>query len=266
MAILSHAGTLNYLAVPPTDEETLTMYTPESPDAQEKEKDINALPLVKALRENRNFVESRPHLKQPPLFREQSLTAGTLMGPGRVIVPPIGFSEKGGKSYVQIQHVGTDLCGHPGVVHGGFLATLLDEGLWRSPIGALEASVHMTAKLEINYKAPAMADQYLVLRATTVKVEGRKAWVEGQVETLPEPGQEPIVLATASALYICPKNASTVSRFRQSWPAISCLPEPVLTYPSRTLSRRSKQSRGCPNTIPLKDRACVFHSTISSWS
>ena len=81
----------------------------------------------------------------------------------------------------------------------------------------------MTAKLEINYKVPAVADQYLVLRATTVKVEGRKAWVEGHIETLPtEEGQEPTILATASALYVSPKQAAVrnISHSCNSpWPA-----------------------------------------------
>jgi acyl-coenzyme A thioesterase PaaI-like protein len=33
---------------------------------------------------------------------------------------------------VIIVHVGRGLCGHDGIVHGGLLATLLDEGLGRT--------------------------------------------------------------------------------------------------------------------------------------
>jgi hypothetical protein len=62
-------------------------------------------------------------------------------------------------------------------------------------------------------------EQFLVLRARTVRVEGRKAWVEGWIETMPgiEQGEEgegrhlkgaqPEVLVTASALFIEPKGA-----------------------------------------------------------
>ncbi|KAK4101772.1 adenylylsulfate kinase [Parathielavia hyrcaniae] len=194
---------------PPTDADTLDSFVPYDEDAQAKEDFIHSHPLAASLRSNPDFIESRPHLKIPPSWRRHNLTGGTLLGPGKVAVPPISWSHREGKSYVQIQHVGTDLCGHMGIIHGGFLATMLDEGLARCCFPVLPFNVGMTAKLEINYKAPAMADQYLVLRAETVKVEGRKAWVEGHIETLPtEPGQEPTVLATASALYVSPKQAA----------------------------------------------------------
>jgi len=189
---------------PPSDADTLCLFTPLDDDAQAKEIFINSHPLALSLRANSDLVESRPHMKIPPAWRKHNLTGGTLIGPGKVAVPPFSWSEKSGKSFVQISHVGTDLCGHQGIIHGGYLATMLDEGLARCCFPVLPFNIGMTAKLEINYKAPATADQYLVLRATTTKVEGRKAWVEGHIETLPtEKEQEPVVLATASALYIC---------------------------------------------------------------
>lgn len=194
---------------PATDAQSLNIFQAVEPEEVEKEAFINSLPLVASLRANPDFTESRPHMKIPPSWREQNFTAGTLMGPGKVAVPPFSFSEKDGKSYVQISHVGTDLCGHVGIVHGGYLATMLDEGLARCCFPALPHNIGMTAKLEVNYKAPAKANQYLVLKGTTTKVEGRKAWVEGHIETLPTAeGEEPEVLVTASALYISPKQAS----------------------------------------------------------
>lgn len=194
---------------PPTAAESLALFEPQDGDAKAKDDYINSHPLAASLRADPDMVEARPHMQIPPSWRKHNLTGGTLMGPGKMIIPPFSWTEKSGKKYVQITHVGTDLCGHQGIIHGGFLATMLDEGLARCCFPALPYNIGMTAKLEINYKAPAMADQYLVLRATTTKVEGRKAWVEGHIETLPtEEGQEPTILATASALYISPKQAS----------------------------------------------------------
>ncbi|KAK3305096.1 HotDog domain-containing protein [Chaetomium strumarium] len=165
---------------------------PREDDSKAKEDYINSHPLTRSLRSDPNFTESRDHEKIPPAWRRQNLTGGPLMGPGRITIPPFSWTERGGKSYVQIAHIGTDLCGHLGIIHG-----------------ALPFNVGMTAKLEINYMQPAVANQYLVLRATTVKVEGRKAWVEGHIETLPTgEGQQPTVLTTASALFISPKQAS----------------------------------------------------------
>jgi 3'-phosphoadenosine 5'-phosphosulfate synthase len=202
-------GTVAAVLRPPSDAETLSMCTPADEEARAKEDYINAHPFVATLRANPDYVESRPHMKIPPAWRNQNLTGGTLMGPGKMIIPPFSWTDKTGKSYVQITHVGTKLCGHMGIIHGGFLATMLDEGLARCCFPVLPHNIGLTAKLEVNYKAPAMADQYLVLRATTTKVEGRKAWVDGQIETLPtKEGEQPIVLATASALYISPKEAA----------------------------------------------------------
>ena len=192
----------------PTDEETLTSFT--APDARSQEIDdfIRNHPLAVALREDPAFTESRPHLKIPQYMRERNLTAGTLSGPNKIVVPPYAFCEEGGKSMVTFLYLGSDVSGHPGIVHGGLLATLLDEGLARCCFPALPNKVGVTANLNIDYRRPAPADAYAVLKAETVKVEGRKAWVEGRIETLPEEGQEPMVLVEAKALFIEPRQAA----------------------------------------------------------
>lgn len=196
---------------PIPDSETLEMYEPESPEEREIEDYINAHPLAAELRSDPEMIESRPHLKMPALFRHANFTGNTLMGKGRVTVPPVAWADAHGKSITTISHLGTDMCGHPGIVHGGFLATMLDEGLARCCFAALPHNVGMTATLTVNYKAPARADSYIVLRATTTKVEGRKAWVEGRLETLPAEGEQPVVIATAEGLFISPKNAEKMA-------------------------------------------------------
>lgn len=196
------------LAVPVTDAQSLELYEPTSDFEREVEKTINSHPLVEELRNNPDFDESRPHMKIPTAFRPHNLTGGVLLGPGRVAVPPYSWSEKEGKSLVSISYLGEDLCGHPGIVHGGFLATMLDEGLARCCFPALPHKVGMTANLNINYRSPAKAGSYVVLRATTTKVEGRKAWVEGRIETFVDEGETPTLIADATALFISPKQAA----------------------------------------------------------
>ncbi|KAJ5587611.1 thioesterase family protein [Penicillium hispanicum] len=192
----------------PTDEETLAAFTPPDATAQEIDDHLRTHPEAVKLRENPDFKEARPHLKIPESLRARSLTAGTLAGPNKIVVPPYVFGERDGKSMVSLMFLGSDICGHPGIVHGGLLATLLDEGLARCCFPALPNKVGVTANLNIDYRAPAMADSYVALRAETVKVEGRKAWVEGRIETLPEDGKEPVVLVEAKALFIEPKQAA----------------------------------------------------------
>lgn len=195
-----------------TDVETLSMY--EAPDDFSREVDdyIRESTLAQSLREHPDFTESRPHLKIPAEIRQHNLTAGTLAGPGMIAVPPYYFNERDGKSMVQIFYVGPNCSGHPGIVHGGFLATMLDEGLARCAFPAMPNKVGVTANLQINYLKPTMAGQYLVLRAKTTKVEGRKAWAEGWIESLEvAEGEEPQKLVEATALFVEPRHAK-VSR------------------------------------------------------
>ncbi|KAI0828381.1 Thioesterase/thiol ester dehydrase-isomerase [Hypoxylon sp. FL0890] len=211
MAAAPAVPVVNELLNPPTDEESLTMFVPETDHQREVEDFIQNHPLTQEMRAKPEFSEARPHLKIPPAYRNYNLTGGTLMGPGRLEVPPIIFAEAGGKSLVSISYLGDELCGHPGIIHGGLLATLLDEGLARCCFAALPQKIGMTANLNINYRSPALAGSYVVLRATTTKVEGRKAWVTGRLETLVNEGETPKVLAEADALFVMPKQAALMT-------------------------------------------------------
>lgn len=183
---------------------------------QRIEATINAHPLAASLRARPEMTESRPHMKMPSSYRQHTLTGGALLGPGRMTVAPFSWTEDGGKSLVGISHVGTEMCGHPGIVHGGYIATMLDEGLARCCFAALPHKIGVTANLNIDYRKPMPADSFLVLRATTTKVEGRKAWVKGHIELLQDEGAKPIIFAEATAMFVSPKHAavSILSRKR----------------------------------------------------
>ena len=200
------------IANPPSDEETLTLFTPSTAEVAEIEKSIFTHPLTKSLLDDETYIASRPHLKIPEQLRAQNLTGGTLLGPNKIAVPPLQFSTADGSKFVSIQYLGSALCGHPGIVHGGLLGTLLDEGLARCCFPALPNKVAVTASLNITYKAPCMANQIVVMVAETTKVEGRKAWVKGRLETLPKGDEKPLVLTEAEALFIEPRQAAQMKR------------------------------------------------------
>jgi len=61
-----------------------------------------------------------------------SLTAGALRGPGKLAIAPLIRSRKDESEIIAFVHVGRGLCGHDGIIHGGLLATLLDETLART--------------------------------------------------------------------------------------------------------------------------------------
>lgn len=101
--------TLRSLLSPPTDVETLALFEPQSDEERAVEAFIQNHPLAAELRARPEFVESRPHLRIPASFRAHNLTGGTLLGPGKVTVPPVAFAEEGGRSLVSITHLGEEL-------------------------------------------------------------------------------------------------------------------------------------------------------------
>lgn len=131
-------------------------------------------------------------------------------------------------SVVSVFHIGRDLCGHPGFVHGGLLSVLFDEVFARCVSAAFPSGLGMTANLNVDFRKPALPDRLYVLQVETTKVEGRKAWVQGRMTYLPvhlpvpsdaiepivpdsallrEDAEGPVMVAEAKALFIEPKFA-----------------------------------------------------------
>lgn len=215
MAAYPALQTVNEILTPPTDEETLLLFNPTPEESSYAiNQHILSHPLTKILEADPKFSAARPHLKIPPSLRPHNFTGGTLSGEDMIPVPPLIFGTKDGSELVSIQYLGVALCGHPGIIHGGLLATLLDEGLARCCFAALPNKVGVTASLKIDYRKPCVAGQYVVLKAETTQVDGRKAWVKGRLETLPDEG-EGEVLVEAEALFIEPRGAK-VSRSLQN--------------------------------------------------
>lgn len=83
-----------------------------------------------------------------------------------------------------------DLNGHPGIVHGGIISTLLDE------LMALSVAAHIpdfdfadvnkfgqlfTMQLDVRFKRPVRTGAHAVLRTWCIGNEGRKWWVRAQL-------------------------------------------------------------------------------------
>lgn len=131
------------------------------------------------------------------------------MGPGRFDVPPIVFCDE--QKLVSLAHVGGDMCGHVGMIHGGLLSIMLDEGLARCAFNSLPSKIGFTANLNVNFRNPSPANSYLLLTAETVKAEGRKCWVKGRIELLEDDEKPGKLLVEAEALYVEPKYAKVSS-------------------------------------------------------
>jgi hypothetical protein len=95
---------------------------------------LKSLPLLKMHRSRADadlWYETRPYLHFPEERHVNSLTARALRGPGKLAFAPLLRSKKDESETVAFIHVRRGLCGHDGIVHGGLLATLLDETLAR---------------------------------------------------------------------------------------------------------------------------------------
>lgn len=170
--------------------------------SSEIEKDLNKLPVVRQLKQESRYKQIRSWENMKDKGRlEKLFTAGTLRTPGGLSIEPMVFVDTEEKSSVAIVHCGRLLTGFPLIVHGGVLGTLLDEALARIAFLSFKVPVGVTANLDINYKAPTLAHQFLVITTWTEEVkEGRKALVAGSVQTTH--GKE---LVRAKATFVSPK-------------------------------------------------------------
>lgn len=99
------------------------------------EEQLQNLPILlkhRAAEDREAWYETRPYKSFPEERRANNLTAGALRGPGLLALPPLVRARRDESEGFILVHVGRGLCGHDGIVHGGLLATLLDEGLART--------------------------------------------------------------------------------------------------------------------------------------
>lgn len=151
------------------------------------EKELQKLPLYQELSSDPKFESVRAWNYVDSNTLNELVTNGTLSTPGGFAIKPILFFDKENRESVSIYHVGEKLCGYPFLVHGGILATILDEILKRTsslnfgidPLIDYKPDKIKTKTIELQYKFPTMANSFLVVRC---KNEGDK--VEGRIETL----------------------------------------------------------------------------------
>ncbi len=83
------------------------------------------------------------------------------------------------KSVVCLAQVSDQFEGHPGYVHGGAIATLLDEAMSKS-VRARNA-LAMTRELKVEYLCPVPSCTPIRIEGRIVKHEGRKYWAEAAI-------------------------------------------------------------------------------------
>ena len=90
--------------------------------------------------------------------------------------------------------------GWPRVLHGGIVATLLDEAA--AHVAYARGQHGATARLNIRYSRPALLDEPLRVSATLVKDSRRMLTIEARITTL---GEDKIAEAEATLLLLTPE-------------------------------------------------------------
>jgi len=186
---------------------------PTSPESvaytETLEQKLQTIPLLEKLRKQPDateWYEVRPYKNLPEERRVNNLTSGALRGPGKLALYPLARVKKDESESYVFTHLGRGLCGHDGIIHGGLLATILDETIARTAIANLPDKVGVTAQLTLNYRAPTRADQFVVIRTFLEEAKGRKVTVNGRVE-----GLDGTVLVEAKATFVQPRYAKLLN-------------------------------------------------------
>ena len=100
-------------------------------------------------------------------------------GPANATGLHLEFQLAEDKSVVCFAEVSNGFEGHPGYLHGGVIATLLDEAMSKS-VRARNA-LAMTRELKVEYLRPVPSGVPIRIEGRIVKHEGRKFWAEAAI-------------------------------------------------------------------------------------
>lgn len=143
------------------------------------------LPVVKQLQQA-GYMEVFPDRSKQVLLIDKALST-----PGGVAIPPRFFYDPVRRETVGVYHLGMKLTGYPFIVHGGILATVMED-LMRESVKFLKSKDgEFTKDLSVSYKFPTFANQFVVIRTTKVEEFGKN--VKLSVEVTDQSGNRQLV-------------------------------------------------------------------------
>ncbi|KAK4199781.1 putative mitochondrial membrane protein FMP10 [Triangularia verruculosa] len=204
--------------------------TPPVPDSPEDgyviadlHSQASRLPIVKQLSSDPAWTFWDAYNTLSDTHRAQHITAHTLRGSRGVGGYQRIFYNSSTGELVSVIFFGPATIGWPGVVHGGCLATILDESCGRAAFKQWGGMAGVTANLNIEYKKATLANGFYIIRVKPRTEEelpeherGKrhyKSWVDAVIEE-PASGQ---VTVKAEALFVGGKGNGKGEKTRFSW-------------------------------------------------
>ncbi|KAI9838956.1 MAG: hypothetical protein M1819_004164 [Sarea resinae] len=164
---------------------------------------LSTLHLVRSLRDDPEWREWDAYSNYVTgAERAHRLTTGPLAGARGIGLQKVFFNAAAGQA-ISVIWFGGGVEGWPGIVHGGVIATVMDESTARVATRGLKGRTGVTANLSLNYRAPTFSNNFYVLRVGPVE-EGsteRKAVAPATLETL-----DGKVCVEARGLFVVPKD------------------------------------------------------------
>lgn len=145
----------------PEDAEQVKKYRSDLHNRLEK------LSLVQQLKGS-GFVEVFPGRR-----KDDQLVDKTLLTPGAIAIPPKFYYNPDKKEIVGVYHMGMKLTGYPFIVHGGILATIMEDLMRESVKLIKQKEGEKTKELSVSYMMPTFANQFVFVRTTSVENLGK---------------------------------------------------------------------------------------------
>lgn len=136
---------------------------------------------------------------------DHHLLHSALAGPHRVEEYKLHVSKVDRTSVMAHARLGPQVCGHPGIAHGGILASLLDDAMGAAFFSARLGS-GFTANLSVDYRRPLPAGRDVLVTAAIERVEestsgsgSKKVYLVGSIVDKEDPS---VVYTQGKALFI----------------------------------------------------------------
>lgn len=144
---------------------------------------LNKLPILNQLSQN-GYVEVVNNDNNNTSKKENTQDRLVLQGlssPGAIGIEPKFYYNPRTKDTVGIYHLGMKLTGYPFIIHGGVLATVLEDLMRESVKFVMDKPGEKLKDLTISYRSPTLANQFVVVRTSKIEQSGKQIKLIAQV-------------------------------------------------------------------------------------